>query len=77
MLEERGNVYICSKFYDEQKLFFAVETKGKNNIKELPLTERQKIQCGIKHFDKLNTDVTMLAPIKDFDTLQGKIENIA
>ena len=58
---------------NEQKLFFVVETKGKNVLEELALTEQQKIKCGKQHFKDIGTGVEMLAPIKDFETLSSRI----
>lgn len=58
---------------DEQKLYFVVETKGKNVLEELALAEQQKIRCGKKHFKAIGTGVEMLAPIKDFETLSSRI----
>lgn len=60
----------------EQKLFFAVETKGKNILRELSLTEQLKIQCGEQHFKDLATGVEMLAPVKDFDAMEKKIGKV-
>ena len=58
---------------NEQKLFFVVETKGKNVLEELALTEQQKIKCGKQHFKDIGTGVEMLAPVKDFENLSDRI----
>lgn len=58
---------------DEQKLYFVVETKGKNILEELTLSEQQKIRCGKEHFKAIDTGVEMLAPVKDFENLTKRI----
>lgn len=58
---------------NEQKLYFVVETKGKNILEELTLPEQQKIRCGKEHFKAIDTGIEMLAPVKDFDNLSKRI----
>ncbi len=50
----------------EEKLYFVRETKGTLDSEELRSKERQKIDCGRKHFDSLGVDydvVTSLAEV--------------
>lgn len=41
----------------EDKLYFVVETKGSEKNDELRKRESNKILCGRKHFEVLDTDV--------------------
>lgn len=62
---------------DERKLYFVAETKGSILTEDLRPTERKKIECGIKHFEALNTQVE-LKPVESLEQLQdiarGRIE---
>jgi type III restriction enzyme len=40
-----------------ERLYFVVETKGTDQLSLLKYTEKDKIKCGIKHFEALHTDV--------------------
>ncbi|MGX7394252.1 type III restriction-modification system endonuclease [Carnobacterium mobile] len=54
---------------DERKLYFVAETKGSVLSEDLRPTERKKIECGIKHFEALNTKVE-LKPVESLEQLQ-------
>lgn len=41
----------------EETLYFVVETKGSTEQEDLRFKEDAKIQCGIKHFEALNSEV--------------------
>jgi type III restriction enzyme len=42
---------------DEQTLYFVLESKGTLSLDMLRDTEKNKIECGIKHFEALNTKI--------------------
>ena len=44
---------------NEQKLYFVVETKGGLFYDAMKPTEREKINCGKKHFEEINTGVVL------------------
>ena len=54
---------------DEQKLYFVAETKGSILSEDLRPTERKKIQCGVKHFEALDTRAE-LVPVESLEQLQ-------
>ena len=55
---------------DEQKLYFVAETKGSILSEDLRPTERKKIQCGVKHFEALDTHAE-LVPVESLEQLQA------
>lgn len=55
-----------------EKLYFVVETKGNILKEELREREYRKIQCGYKHFEALDNDVTF----KEADSFEKFKENI-
>lgn len=55
----------------EQKLYFVLETKGNVDFESLRQTEADKIKCGKKHFEALDTDVEF----KAVDNYKKFIEN--
>lgn len=57
---------------NEQKLYFVVETKGGLFDNSVKITEQAKINCGIKHFEAINTGVK-LELANTFDTFVNKI----
>lgn len=57
---------------NEQKLYFVVETKGGLFDDSVKPTEIEKINCGIKHFEAINTGVN-LEFANTFDTFVNKI----
>ncbi len=59
---------------NEQKLYFVVETKGGLFDNSVKITEQAKINCGIKHFEAINTGVK-LELANTFDTLVDKISS--
>ena len=59
---------------DEKKLYFVAETKGSILSEDLRPTERKKIECGIKHFEALNTHVE-LKPVESLKQLQDIARN--
>jgi type III restriction enzyme len=40
----------------EQKIYLVRETKGTEDIEQLPTDERDKVKCGAKHFGTLGVD---------------------
>lgn len=46
---------ILMKKDNEEKLYFVVETKGSTDKEDLREVEQDKIECGKKHFEALNT----------------------
>ncbi len=40
-----------------EKLYFVAETKGTDNVKDLGPNEQRKINCGIKHFEVIDTGI--------------------
>ena len=48
--------------FDEERLYFVVETKGKSDISLLREEERTKIMCARKHFEALGEEVAFMAP---------------
>ena len=48
--------------FDEERLYFVVETKGKSDINLLREEEIAKIKCAKKHFKALGEDVVFMAP---------------
>jgi len=54
---------------NENEFYFVIETKGTNDIhdkKALKESEIYKIQCAIKHFEKLGLEVQYKAPVKEY-----------
>ena len=51
---------------DEKKLYFVIETKANISDEALRPTERQKINCGYKHFEALGNAATFTA-VDDFN----------
>ncbi len=49
-------------FEGDKKVYFVAETKGTENMEELPPLEKMKILCGRKHFEQFS-DVEFKAPI--------------
>ena len=58
---------------EEEKMYFVVETKGNTDYSGLRPTEQAKIDCGVKHFDAIHTNVE-LKVAKDFDEFNKQIE---
>lgn len=56
VIDDRGN----------SRLYFVLETKGSTDMDDLRGKEAQKIECGKKHFEALDTDVRY-SVVKDFD----------
>ena len=54
-------VYVQNE--NEKKMYFVIETKGSKNMGQLRGDEWDKIQCGKKHFEALNSGIEF-----DFDT---------
>lgn len=48
--------------FDEERLYFVVETKCKNDINLLREEEQSKIKCAKKHFEALGKEVVFMAP---------------
>lgn len=48
---------VVQKEGEEHKLYFVAETKGSMDDSQLKTSESNKILCGKKHFEVLNTDV--------------------
>lgn len=42
-----------------EKLYFVVETKGSNEVRDLRTPEQLKIHCGQRHFESLANDISM------------------
>jgi len=54
-----------------EKIYFVVETKGTNNICELKLEERIKIESAKKRFELVKNS-KFVAPVKDFDSFESQ-----
>lgn len=50
-----------------EKLYFVIETKGKNDRDELRPEEKAKIECAEKHFEALGTEANFKAPVSDVE----------
>lgn len=59
----------------DEKLYFVVETKSTHIKSELSQSEQYKIECGIKHFEALNEDIKMMAPVHTFDYFLQEISS--
>ena len=59
---------------EEEKMYFVVETKGNTNYMGLRPDEQARIDCGVKHFEAINTNVE-LKVAKDFDEFNDHIED--
>lgn len=55
----------------KEKIYFVVETKGKNNIYELKPEEKIKIESAKKRFELIR-DSKFVAPVKDFDSFESQ-----
>lgn len=51
----------------KEKLYFVIETKGKNDRNELRPEEKAKIECAEKHFEALGTEAKFKAPVSDVE----------
>ncbi|GHU55225.1 hypothetical protein AGMMS49975_16740 [Clostridia bacterium] len=50
-----------------ERLYFILETKGTTRLDNLRNPEQQKIKCGERHFEALNSDVTFSGkPVRDW-----------
>ncbi len=49
----------------ENKIYFVVETKGTDILRDLSPSEQDKISCAIKHFAEVAPDVIVSAPVKN------------
>jgi len=54
-----------------EKIYFVVETKGTNNIYELRPDEKIKIRSAKNRFELIR-DTKFVAPVKDFDSFEGR-----
>jgi len=52
---------------DEEKLFFVVESKGSTGLFDLRPKEQAKIECGIKHFRELDSDMLVANDISEVE----------
>jgi len=52
---------------DHEKLYFVVESKGTINVNQLRPQEQGKIECGIKHFEELNTKMIVASSMSDIE----------
>lgn len=52
---------------DEEKLFFVVESKGSTGLFDLRPKETAKIECGIKHFRELDSDMLVANDISEVE----------
>jgi len=50
---------------NEEKLFFVVESKGSNLFEDLRPKEQGKIECGIKHFEALGSEMIVASSMED------------
>ncbi|MBU1901634.1 DEAD/DEAH box helicase, partial [Patescibacteria group bacterium] len=55
-------------FDGDKKIYFVVESKGKNETENLRDSEKLKIKCGEKHFEEFE-DVEFKGPVKDVISL--------
>ncbi len=62
--------------FDEERLYFVVETKGKSNIDLLREEEKAKIMCARKHFEALNTEVDFRGPESSADEFMSKVKTV-
>ena len=53
--------------FDEERLYFVVETKDKNDINLLREEEKAKIKCARKHFEALGEEIAFMAPESNVD----------
>ncbi|MFA7056443.1 MAG: DEAD/DEAH box helicase family protein [Candidatus Cloacimonadales bacterium] len=58
---------------DAQKLYFVVETKGSIFEEDHRLKESNKMKCGAKHFEALESDVKFEI-VKDFESFRDRID---
>ena len=57
---------------NEEKIYFVFETKGSILSEEIRVREQAKIDCGIKHFEALDTGVDFVK-LDKFDKVLDKI----
>ena len=62
--------------FDEERLYFVVETKGKSDISLLREEERVKILCARKHFEALETEVEFRGPESSADEFMEKTKGV-
>lgn len=62
--------------FDEERLYFVVETKGKSDISLLREEERAKILCARKHFEALETEVEFRGPESSADEFMEKAKGV-
>lgn len=64
---------ILRKTEDGNKLYFVVETKGKNEFDELSINEKQKIICARNHFKTVKDNDTVIyeAPVNDYERIKN------
>ncbi|WP_455538731.1 restriction endonuclease [Terrisporobacter sp.] len=62
--------------FDEERLYFEVETKGKSDINLLREEERAKIKCARNHFEALDEEVAFMAPESSPDEFMNKTKVI-
>lgn len=56
---------------DGEKVYFVAETKGTDIIEDLKPSERRKINCGIKHFEVIDTGIKYEV-VKELKTLKDR-----
>ncbi len=61
--------------FDEERLYFVVETKGKSDINLLREEEKAKIKCARKHFEALGKEVVFIAPENNPDEFIKKTKS--
>ncbi|MEZ4104583.1 MAG: DEAD/DEAH box helicase family protein [Candidatus Paceibacterota bacterium] len=59
-------------FKNDKRLYLVVETKGKDRLDELSISEQLKIACGEKHFSAVGK-VQFVAPVKDLKSLEDRV----
>ena len=52
---------------NQEKLYFVIETKGSLFSEDLRLAEKDKIKCGIAHFDALDSGIQFFQASKSTD----------
>ncbi|MBO6036065.1 MAG: DEAD/DEAH box helicase family protein [Acetobacter sp.] len=57
----------------QEYLYLVVETKGTDNVEDLPPPQQKKIECGKKHFEALEKGAKYIEAIKSFKGLVAKI----
>jgi type III restriction enzyme len=66
---------VVEKIHTDQivdKIFFVVETKGKNNINDLRPEEKIKIESAKKRFELIE-NMQFIAPVRDYESFEEKM----